>query len=369
MAGTGSFLIQVLAQLKPTRCGVSDQAVLLAAELKRAFGIDSAFVVLNSNERSSVPWPVIYCAPAQLLESSLKLGGDQPATMLVHVSGYSYSSDGAPTSLADALARVKEDGRFRIAAYFHELFASGPPWRSAFWQAPRQKAAIRRIAETSELVVTNIGSHANWLEHETSAGLARSVELLPVFSAAGESVAPLPQSQRVPVMAIFGLPVTRKRGYRELFAFPNLLKDLGIEEIIDIGAGSEAPSEVDGVPVRRRGEVGVEELAEELSRARCGFLSYNVICLSKSSIFATYCAQGTVPVIAEHFEGEIDGLKDGVQLLSPRTARAVRESGLDRCSLEAWRWYSGHRVHVHAEKYAQWMRQTAPVPEHEQAQS
>ncbi len=366
MASIGSLLIQVLAQLKPTRCGVSDQAVLLAAELQGAFGIDSAFVVLNSDERNDVPWPVIHCAPAQLLESCLKLSGEQPGTILVHVSGYGYSADGAPNLLADALAKVKDDGRFRIVAYFHEIAASGPPWTSAFWYASRQKSAIRKIAETSELLATNIGVHAKWLERETHGRQAHSVKLLPVFSAAGEMRVPTPCSQRAPAMAIFGLPATRKRSYRQLSSLPNVLQDLGVEEILDIGASSDAPMEVNGLPVRSRGQVNVKELAQELSRVRYGFLTYNPIYLPKSSIFATYCAQGTVTVIAEPFEGEIDGLKDGVQLLSPRTARAAFQSGLERCSEEAWQWYSGHRVHAHAQIYAQWMKQAAPFPEQEE---
>jgi hypothetical protein len=363
MAGTGPLLIQVLAQLKPTRCGVSDHAVLLAAELENAYGIGSAFVVLNSDERNSVPWPVIYCAPAQLLASCIELIEGRESAILVHVSGYGYSADGAPKLLADALDEVKKDGRFRIATYFHEISASGPPWTSAFWHARRQKAAIRRIAEASGLVVTNIGAHATWLRREASGGAAHSVKQLPVFSVAGEVSRPVPQSQRRPVMAVFGLPATRKKSYQELAALPDLLKSLGIEEILDIGTVAEAPAVVNGVTVRPRGKVSVEELAEELSRVKCGFLSYNTICLAKSSIFATYCAQGAVPVIAESFDGEIDGLKDGVQLLSPRT---VRDADLDRCSLEAWQWYAEHGVHVHAETYAQWMKTSAQAQKLEQ---
>ena len=270
------------------RCGVSDQAVLLAAELQGAFGIDSAFVVLNSDERNDVPWPVIHCAPAQLLESCLKLSGEQPGTILVHVSGYGYSADGAPNLLADALAKVKDDGRFRVVAYFHEIAASGPPWTSAFWYASRQKSAIRKIAETSELLATNIGVHAKWLERETHGRQAHSVKLLPVFSAAGEMRVPTPCSQRAPAMAIFGLPATRKRSYRQLSSLPNVLQDLGVEEILDIGASSDAPMEVNGLPVRSRGQVNEKELAQELSRVRYGFLTYNPIYLPAFVLSAAY---------------------------------------------------------------------------------
>jgi len=367
MDDTGPLLIQVLPQLKPARCGVSDQAVLLARELNRGFGIRTAFVVLNSDVRSDVPYPVIHCAPTQLLESILKLSGGQACSILVHVSGYGYSSNGAPMLLAEALEKMKVDGRLRIAGYFHELFAGGPPWKSAFWYSHRQKAAVRKIAKTCELVVTNTGVHAKWLKRETLGGPAHSVELLPVFSAAGEWPVPAFPPQRAPVMAVFGLPATRKRSYEELSAFPGVLQDLGVEEFLDIGAGSEVPMELHGIAVRQRGAVDVVQLAKELSLVRYGFLPYDPLYLPKSSIFATYCAQGTVPVIAKPFDGEVDGLRDGVQVLSPATARQAIRAGLDRCSHEARKWYVGHSVHAHAETYARWLNQSVPVLEHQDA--
>ena len=75
MLPSDRLLIQVVPRLKPARCGVSDQAIMLAQELKAAFGIDTAFVVLNSNEACSLPYSVIHCPPAQLLETCLSMTG------------------------------------------------------------------------------------------------------------------------------------------------------------------------------------------------------------------------------------------------------------------------------------------------------
>jgi hypothetical protein len=357
MERTVPLLIQVLAQLKPTRCGVSDQAVLLAGELKAAFGVDTAFVVLNSEERSDLLCPSIYCKPAQLLESCLAHSADRPASLLVHVSGYGYSPDGAPTALAEALAQVKADGRFGIAAYFHELVATGPPWKSAFWYARRQKNAVRNIARLCELLATNTSRHARWLEREIANPSAASIQVLPVLSAAGEAKSPVPIAQREASMAVFGLPVSRKRSYRDLAEHPEILAGLGIEKIIDVGTDSNVPAQVNGIPVSRKGRLDEVELAAVLSRSRCGFLSYPPDYLAKSSIFAAYCAQGTVSVIPRSFTGEIDGLSDGVHLLSAHTAKSVQVSELDRCSTAAWHWYSAHGIHVHAATYAGWLKQ------------
>ena len=102
MVRANPLLIQVVPRLQPGRCGVTDHVIPLAEELKAAFGIDTAFVVLNSEERCELQFQVVYCKPDRLLASSLELSGNKPGAMLVHVSGYGYSADGAPTVLAKA---------------------------------------------------------------------------------------------------------------------------------------------------------------------------------------------------------------------------------------------------------------------------
>jgi hypothetical protein len=364
---TSPLLIQVVPRLKPGRCGVTDHVIPLAEELKAAFGIDTAFVVLNSEKSCELQFPVVYCAPDRLLASSLELSGNEPCAMLVHVSGYGYSANGAPTLLAEALNEVSMDGRFSIAAYFHELFASGPPWTSAFWHEARQKAAIRKIAGLCDLMVTNIELHARWLESETQRKPGVTIQQLPVQSTIGETRERIPSAERAPQMAVFGLAATRKKAYRELAELSGLLRTLGVEKFVDIGADCDVGSEVSGIPVERRGELEASEVAAVLARAKFGFLSYTPLYLAKSSIFAAYCAQGAVPVIATPFDGQIDGLSDGVQVLSPETAQEALASGLDRCSIEARAWYDKHRVRVHATTYARWLNQPELVREPEEA--
>ena len=113
-------LIQVVPRLQPTRCGVSDHAIALASELRTSYGIDSAFVVLNSDERCDLPYSITHCAPHQLLNACVAFSGSQAAAILVHLSGYGYSADGAPTLLAEALESVRADARFRVAVFFQD---------------------------------------------------------------------------------------------------------------------------------------------------------------------------------------------------------------------------------------------------------
>jgi hypothetical protein len=347
-------IIQVVPRLQPTRCGVSDHAIALASELKTRFGIDSAFVVLNSDERCVLPYSITHCAPHQLLNACVAFSGGQPAAILVHLSGYGYSADGAPALLAEALRSVKADGRFRIAVFFHELSASGMPWTSAFWHARRQERVLRRIAATCELAVTNLRVHADWLE-QSARPSASPVAYLPVFSLVGEAQQPVPLAQRDPVMVVFGLGGTRQRAFKELSALRSMVQRLGVRQILDIGPEFEAPGEVAGIPVRRMGVLAAEDVAGHFEQATFGFLSYTPHCLAKSGVFAGYCAHGLVPVNAQHFQGEIDGLKNGVHVLSPQTVKMVEPAGLEACSIAAWHWYSGHRLHDHASLYDHWL--------------
>lgn len=356
---TRPMLVQVVPRLRPGKCGVSDQAILLAGELDTAFEIDSAFAVLNSEERATLQQAAIYCPPSKLLESCIEFTKGQSGAILVHVSGYGYSADGAPALLADALEKVRESSRFRIAAYFHELFVVAPPWKSGFWSSRRQQKAVRAIAEVSDLLVTNTRYHADWLERQFAQPSTALLRLLPVFSAAGEALEPAPFGSRDPVMAVFGLPGSRQRAYDQLQGLGKILDHFGIRQFIDIGPTLETPADVNGIPVKRLGKLSVADLGRLLSSSMFGFVGHPPSCLAKSSIFASYCAQGVIPVVAKSFRGEVDGLTDGMHVVSPMTAASAAASGWEACSRAAWNWYITHRLRVHAEQYAKWMSEPA----------
>ena len=355
MPTTRPLLIQVVAQLKPGRCGVSDHALLLAQELEAAFGIETAFAVVNSSEPCETPFRRMYCGQSQLHEACAALSQGHAAAVLVHLSGYGFSRDGAPAELAAALERVREDGHFRIAVYFHELYATGMPWRSAFWHSRRQQRAVGRIARGCDLLVTNIGRHAAWLESQAPRRSQFPVRVLPVFSNVGEAETLVPMAEREPAMAIYGLAATRRHAYEQISLLAETLCGLGIKEILDMGPGSVASAAAGGIPVRRMGELNAEELGEVLSRARYGFVQHGAHCMAKSGVLGGLCAWGVVPLVAKPFVGEYDGLRDGVQVISPGTAATARGAGLEGCSQAAWRWYAAHRLRAHASMYRDWL--------------
>jgi hypothetical protein len=229
------------------------------------------------------------------------------------------------------------------------------PWKSAFWNSRRQKSAVRGIAEACDLLVTSNRIYEDWLNRETVRPTASPIQYMPMFSQVGEAREHISLADRGPVMAVFGLGGTRRNAYLELSALGNMLRQFGIQEILDIGPEFEAPGDVAGIPVRRMGVLAATEISRQLSRSTFGFLSYPRTRLAKSGVFAGYSAHGVIPVIARHFSGQVDGLEDGVHVLSPHTATAAQASGLEGCSVAVWRWYEGHRLRDHAALYARWM--------------
>lgn len=360
MPDAPKLLIQVVPRMMPGRCGLSDPALLLANDLKIAFGIGSAFVVLNSAARADLSQPIVYCTAARLLENCLHLAGHAPAAVLIHLSGYGYSPDGAPADLAVALAALRASGRFQIAVFFHELFAGASFWPPALRQSLRQRKVLRAILSQSDLLVTNLCAHAGWIERNAQGS---PVHLLPVFSTIGEAPALRPVAARKPALAVFGLPPSRQRAYRELPRLKQTLGRLNIEEIIDAGIGCGAPRELFGLPVRCIGEQPAEALRDLFSNVKFGLVAMPSFCLAKSSIFASLCAQGTVPLLTQPFTGEVDGLRDGTHALSARSIDALLDSGIDShldsrleaCSQSAWQWYGDHRLRVHSRLYAGWL--------------
>lgn len=353
------LLIQVVPQLKPAACGVSDHAISLAHELEAGFGIDTAFVVLNSTEPCDSSFPKVYCKPAQLVEACNSLSKGQPGALLIHYSGYGYSPDGAPFSLAEAIKQARRNRQFRIGAYIHELYANGRPWTSAFWYSHRQRQVVRRIARECDMIATNLNSQADWIDREIGEGGDTPIQRLPVFSNVGESVEIQGMRARRPAMTVIGLPHTRQESYKRLARLGNLLSGLGIEEIVDIGSECNAPTTLSGIPVRRVGVLAAADLGNMLAKSMFGFVPYSWFSLAKSGIFAGLCAHGAIPVIAESFAKEVDGLTDGIQMISPRTAKAAASAGLERCSREAWNWYSRHRLSVHAATYSRLLVRSA----------
>ena len=281
------------------------------------------------------------------------VGVAKEMAVLLHYVNYGYAPRGCPFWLIDGLMRWKQRRpNACLVTMFHELYASGPPWRSSFWLSPVQRHLAGRLARLSDFCVTSSELYRRKLSDWASAKRAQIV-VRPVFSTVGEPAESAPWGDRQPRMAVLGRAGTEARAYgRHQRALTAMARALSIEEIMDIGPRSRpVPLSVEGIRVRTTGQLPREEVSKLLSGCRAGFLDYPSDVLAKSTIFAAYCAHGVVPVITQLRDAGLDELREGEHFLVARTQEAAAppsQAALEDISKAASDWYRGHALFVQA---------------------
>lgn len=324
-------IVHIVPSLPPPPEGVGSFATALAAALSAGCGIESRFLV-----------PLPDSLHDTLAEITTE---DGEATVLLHYANYGYEPRGCPSWLIDGLARWKARSRGRLVTLFHEFRATGPPWRSSFWLSPLQRRLATALMRLSDGLATTLGLHKRIL---LSWVPGREIAVLPVFSTVGEPPETPALAARSRRLVLFGGPGTRARAYRELKpALALACRALGIEEILDVGAG-DAPQAPDlPVRVRRLGALSNAEVSGLLAGSVAGFVAYPAPFLAKSTIFAAYCAHRVLPVCAWP-RPRRDALPEE---LPPFWAPRLGESSLQEIADRAHAWYGGHTLSRQAAAY------------------
>lgn len=266
--------------------------------------------------------------------------------LLLHFSGYGYHKRGIPSWLLKELASLRE--RFRVfGVVFHELYASGPPWRSAFWLSGMQRRIASELAGQADFWLTNRERAGSWLRTQAPEAPHR---VLPVFSNVGEPAAA--EHEREASIVVFGSAGMRAPAYAwndgEIFRFA---KRHGLR-IDDIGAPVQDRALAnrlieEGVQVR--GMLPAKEVSRALSQARHGALAYPADFVGKSGIFAAYASHGTCPILLTKDLAPCDGMQPDVEYAAGFDA-LERDPGLDPQAIgrAARRWYEPHCIQAHA---------------------
>ena len=350
-------ILQIVPQLPPAISGVGDYAHLLARQLRAAHGIHTRFVVCGHGaaggaRRGLDGFPVRELDAGELPRTLAAEG--MPATALLHYVGYGYEKRGCPAWLVNALSAWRgASSERRLATMFHELYAFGPPWSSAFWTSPIQKRIAARLARLSDACVTNMTRYANWLGARAPHH-AGGIRALPVFSNVGEPAQVPAFDERPARLAVFGTPGWRRRAYTEhRDCLERVCAQLGLTEVVDIGPDCGVLPEL---AVRRvqKGSLSADELSREFLSCRAGFFSYPVPFLGKSGVFAAYAAHGLVPIThPANSEASEDGLQPSRHFIL--AASSSFAAGKETCPLvagNAFAWYGAHGVGIHADAIA-----------------
>jgi hypothetical protein len=340
-------VVHIVPNLPPPHEGVGSFAMALAEALRARHGIESRFAAAAELPRAD---------PSALTDALAdSVDGDGETAVLLHYANYGYQPRGCPAWLVDGLARWQSRRRSRLVTVFHEIAATGPPWRSSFWLSPLQRRLAAALARLSEGLTTSLEIHRRMLRRWVP---DREVAVLPVFSTVGEPSAPPPLSARARRLVVFGGPGTRARAYRELGATLALAcRTLGIEEICDVGPGdgpgdrlgNRPPTDLP-VPVRRLGALPGAEVSELLAGSLAGFIGYPAPFLPKSTIFAAYCAHRVLPVCA--WPWPRSGAEPAPPFWTPRPGSGMgRDEDLEELAGRAHAWYGGHALSRHAAVY------------------
>ncbi|MDL2336857.1 MAG: hypothetical protein QFE16_03355 [Pseudomonadota bacterium] len=279
----------------------------------------------------------------------------QPCSLVLHFSGYGFEQRG----LCFWLVREIENARkllgenLRLVTMFHELFASGPPWGSAFWLSRVQASIASRIARASDGLWTNTELHGHWLRKQV--GEEVPIQVQPVFSTVGEPDAVPDTNVRAPRVAVFGSQSTRHRALARLPPLAAHLRSAGITEVVEVGSGAAYPWHERSLKMRFLGRLETSELRSVLESSAYGLLDYPPQYLGKSTVFAAYAAHGCVSLNTADTARDTDGLKQGLHFVMLKSEPSIPKDFLARRAVaDAGRaWYSRHSLALQAQTFAE----------------
>lgn len=273
--------------------------------------------------------------------------------LLLHFSGYGYERRGLCLWLLRELRQARSvwGSRLHIVVMFHELFASGPPWRSAFWLGAAQAFIARQISRNADVLWTNSDHHAIWLRQ----GLPQAVPIhvSPVFSTVGEPADLKPLADRCQSVVVFGSPSTRQRAFDRVARHVDELRALGVTEIVEVGTGERSDFVAQRLAHRHAGALSTEALSTLLQSHCFGLIDYPSIHLGKSTVFAAYAVNGCVVLNTAPPGDDADELRCGHHYITLGQAKvhAPPRTSADEMTRAARAWYRKHPLRCQASAF------------------
>ncbi len=358
----------IVPHLPPAINGVGDHALRLANQFQQDFGVHSKFIVGNPIWQDT---GVIAPFQAQAVSTRtqvdllarLEQTGVPSSILLLHYVPHGYASKACPFWLVEGLEAWRTQfPNSRLLTFFHELYALDwhRPWSSDFWLSPVQQHLTARLAQLSDACFTSTECYVRQL-YRLSHGKHAEVPSLPIFSNVGELTTVLPLAQRQRQLIIFGQCHSKGRIYQESsFLLKQICQALSIETILDIGPSTGfAPAQINGVSIQELGKLPVTEISQILSQSVAGFLTYDPCRLSKSGIFAAYCAHGLLPINHQGLTQPMDGLKTGVHYWVPPFGQTLEWNRAQGIATAAHTWYQTHSLSAQAVAFQHYLTENS----------
>lgn len=361
-----SNILQIVPRLPPTIDGLGDYALNLARQLCQDHNIQTHFIVCDrawSGENTIEGFPISQLSASSAKNLSSLLSKKQARTVLLHYVGYGYAKRGCPTWLADGLKTWHySSNQHKLVTMFHEIFASGAIWESSFWLSQLQKRIATCLAQLSDVLITNRQENAQILSNIAKVELEK-IKVLPVFSNIGEPEKLIPFRQRKKHLVIFGHPNSKLQVYQNnLKHLENLVNNLSIERIYDIGKSSGFNfNSINDLEIIETGVLNVNDISKIFANSLVGFLAFPPLeYVAKSTIFASYCAYGLLPVIPFYSCKNIDRLEANQNYLSYQNP--LEQISWEKAELiahNAHQWYRDHNLSKQTEIFASYLNKTS----------
>jgi hypothetical protein len=346
-------VLQIVPRLPGTLDGVGDYALNLAKALTADHGITTTFLVAAKTPVTSREGYEVISEWSRNSSAGL---AEKYAHVILHYVNYGYQSRGVPFGLRAFARQLRSRLRGRWVTTFHELYASGPPWKSAFWLRPFQVRIARDLVDVStSCVVSNVLIEK--AIHAYDAG--KKVYLRPVMSNFGEP--PLESFYASPKRwTICGGTALVARSLRSFEQIQPSIPEAFTPQHLDVIGGRNDSSIATSLERLGRSRLGVSyhyhpevtpQLASELLRqSSFSWLDYFGAgrmwpgMVLKSGVFAALCAHGVVPILS-HCEEPISLNGDplpGVYCMTSGATNFPEPEKLRETQRAIYAWYHAH---------------------------
>ena len=297
-------VLQIIPHLPGSYDGVGDYALALARRLQANHGLRTTFAVPAATAVGEKEGFKVVSG----LRSALSADCHH---VILHYANYGYQGRGVPFALRDCARELRRRLPGRWITTFHEIYASGPPWRSAFWLRPFQVRIARDLIDLSNsCVVSNDIIKQEIARHDQG----KAVHVVPVLSNFGEPSLSELDAKSSHRWAICGGTTLIERSLRAFARIQRFIPREYFPEQIEVIGGTATEGirhelrgleeSMPNVFFRHHPQVTVETASQLLAACTFGWLDYFGTgkpwpgMIFKSSSFAALCAHGIVPIFA-----------------------------------------------------------------------
>lgn len=283
-------IIQISPTFPPNIGGVGHYADLLGRYLVTK-GIKSEFFISDFSGHDTSSQKLFGKESSNLLTLLEKKNSKE---IILHYSPYGYANRGLCLDLIKIIKKWKERRKDRrLITIFHEIYATGPIYRTSFWTCLPQKYLAKTLFNLTDLVIATTIKNQLFL---SSIKPKKKVSLSNVFSNIGEKKNNKNINKRRKIGIIFGGEAQKKLLYQDMLLqrkkYLNTLIKLSINKILDIGPKTKGLKKIGKIPIQSIGIKSRRYISSLLSNSKAGLVFYPISQMTKSGIVASYSSHG-----------------------------------------------------------------------------